>query len=234
MALLNQTQQQYYQGNDFGNYQFISLAEVINQFMVAYVGEEKLINKARKVDVQFHAMRGLQELSFDTFKSTKAYEIVVPSNLQMILPHDYVNYVKLSWSDAGGIEHVLYPAIKTSNPLSIDQEADGDYIFQTDEELVDNGDYSVDLSNSKWQKSTVTKQTTLTGPFTGGASANQATGGPVTRDDEIFIDNGQLAIRTENFLYRGLTNSNVASRCYAVWQEIDVSNFNVLDIKLKM
>ena len=48
MALLNQTQQQYYQGNDFGNYQFISLAEVINQFMVAYVGEEKLINKARQ------------------------------------------------------------------------------------------------------------------------------------------------------------------------------------------
>jgi hypothetical protein len=230
MALLNQTQQQYYQGNDFGNYQFISLAEVINQFMVAYVGEEKLINKARKVDVQFHAMRGLQELSFDTFKSTKAYEIVVPSNLQMILPHDYVNYVKLSWSDAGGIEHVLYPAIKTSNPLSIDQEADGDYIFQTDEELVDNGDYSVDLSNSKWQKSTITKQKTKVGPFTGGANANQATGGPVTRDDEIFIDNGQLAIRTENFLYRGFANSNVASRCYAVWQEIDVSNFNVLDI----
>ena len=86
MALLNQTQQQYYQGNDFGNYQFISLAEVINQFMVAYVGEEKLINKARNVDVQFHAMRGLQELSFDTFKSTQFLKVKrttvykIPSN----------------------------------------------------------------------------------------------------------------------------------------------------------
>ena len=59
MGILRQTQQQYYQGTDQGNYQFITLEEVINQFMVAYVGEEKLINKARKTDVQFHAMRGL-------------------------------------------------------------------------------------------------------------------------------------------------------------------------------
>ena len=43
MALLNQTQQQYYQGNDFGNYQFMSLAEVINQFMIVYSPVFKLL-----------------------------------------------------------------------------------------------------------------------------------------------------------------------------------------------
>ena len=153
MALLDGTTgNAYYNSSDLGNYQFTSLQDVINQFILSYVGEERVISKVKRPEVVFHAQRGLQELSFDTFKSTKAYEIVVPSNLQMILPHDYVNYVKLSWSDAGGIEHVLYPAIKTSNPLSIDQEADGDYIFQTDEELVENGDYSVDLSNSNGKK----------------------------------------------------------------------------------
>ena len=39
----------------------------------------------------------------------------------MPLPQDYVNYVKLSWSDGAGIEHVLYPAAKTSNPSNISQ-----------------------------------------------------------------------------------------------------------------
>ena len=34
----------------------------------------------------------------------------------MMLPEDYVNYVKLTSSDSAGIEHILYPAIKTSNP----------------------------------------------------------------------------------------------------------------------
>ena len=130
MALLNQTQQQYYQGSDFGNYQFIPLSEVINQFMVVYVGEEKIINKARKVDVQFHAMRAMQELSFDTFKSIKSQEITVPSTLSAVLPHDYVNYVKLSWTDSGGVMHVIYPTKYTKNPEPILQNDNGEYKLQ--------------------------------------------------------------------------------------------------------
>ena len=51
----------------------------------------------------------------------------------MLLPQDYVNYVKLSWSDSAGIEHVLYPAIKTSNPKNIKQNADGTYNLNSDE-----------------------------------------------------------------------------------------------------
>tara|TARA_B100001939_G_C16893735_1_gene596616 strand:+ start:37 stop:906 length:870 start_codon:yes stop_codon:yes gene_type:complete len=134
MGLLdNQTQASYQGGSSLGGYQFTSLDSIINQFLVAYVGEEKLISKAKRSDVAFHAQRALQELSFDTFKSTKAQEISVPSTLQMLLPQDYVNYVKISWSDAAGIEHVLYPAIKTSNPKNIKQNADGTYDLNADE-----------------------------------------------------------------------------------------------------
>ena len=42
MGLINQTQA-YYDGKDFGNYQFASLNDIINQFMVVYVGEDKII-----------------------------------------------------------------------------------------------------------------------------------------------------------------------------------------------
>ena len=56
MGLLDdQTHQQYYQGNDFGNYQFVSLEDIINQFMVVYVGDQKIISKASRIDVAFHA-----------------------------------------------------------------------------------------------------------------------------------------------------------------------------------
>ena len=54
MGLLDNTLQQYYQGNDLGNYQFTSLDDIINQFMVVYVGEEKIISKASRIDVAFH------------------------------------------------------------------------------------------------------------------------------------------------------------------------------------
>jgi hypothetical protein len=116
MGLLDQTQQDYYQGNDHGNYQFTSLDDVINQFIVAYVGEDKIISKVKRVDVAFHAQRALAELSFDTLKSCKAQEIVVPASLQLALPQDYVNYTKVSWVDSAGIKHIIYPTSSTSNP----------------------------------------------------------------------------------------------------------------------
>ena len=130
MGLLSGTDQSYYEGSDYGNYQFTSLQDIISQFMTAYVGQEKIISKASRVDVAFHAQRALAEMSFDTFKSTKAQEIKVPNTLKMILPRDYVNYVKLTYADSAGIEHIIYPAIKTSNPTSISQDdTTGSYNF---------------------------------------------------------------------------------------------------------
>tara|TARA_R110002020_G_scaffold137611_1_gene306955 strand:- start:5772 stop:7148 length:1377 start_codon:yes stop_codon:yes gene_type:complete len=120
-----QTPSQYYESETgLGNYQFTSLENVINQFMVAYVGEDKIISKVKKSDVAFHAQRAMQELSFDTFKSCKSKEITLPASLQMALPQDYVNYTKLAWSDASGVEHIIYPISKTSNPNFIPYQDD--------------------------------------------------------------------------------------------------------------
>ena len=130
MGLLNTTEGSYYQTETaFGNYQFVSLNNIVDQFMIVYVGEDKLISKASRTDVAFHAQRGLAEMSFDTFKSIKGIEIVVPATLSMILPQDYVNYTKVSWVDSAGIKHLLYPINKTSNPRSMSQDADGEYII---------------------------------------------------------------------------------------------------------
>mgnify|MGYP003116479790 FL=1 len=117
MALLNQNSYQYYNSNDYGNYQFVSLKDIINQFLIAYVGENKLISKANRIEVNFHAQRALAELSFDTFKSLKSLEIEVDSTLTEPLPQDYVNYTKISCVDNAGIKKPLYPTLSnTSNP----------------------------------------------------------------------------------------------------------------------
>jgi len=126
----NAPQQSYNDVDTQGNYQFTSLDNIISQFIVAYVGEDKIISKVKRVDVAFHAQRALQELSFDTLKSVKAQEITLPPSLQMMLPHDYVNYTKVSWVDSAGIKHLLYPTSKTSNPPSIAQNiTDGSYSY---------------------------------------------------------------------------------------------------------
>jgi hypothetical protein len=147
MALLNnQTSSQYYSNTSlYGEYQFVSLRDIINQFMFVYVGEDKIISKASKMDVAFHAQRGLAEMSFDTFKSTKALEITVPATLQMTLPQDYVGYVKVSWVDGTGIKHIIYPASKTSNPTKPTQADDGSYTFDGTD-----GSMLTDTESTSW------------------------------------------------------------------------------------
>jgi len=138
MALINQSARSYYESRDgvqntgdefYGSYQFTSLENIINQFIIAYVGEDKLIPRIKKGDVAFHAQRALQELSFDTLKSCKSLEFEVPPSLSMPLPQDYVNYIKLSWN-SDGIKRVLYPTSKTSNPLAFQQNTDGTFKFE--------------------------------------------------------------------------------------------------------
>jgi hypothetical protein len=141
MGLLDITQKAYHDGTDKGNYQFVSLDDIISSFMVVYVGENKILTKVSRTDVQFHGMRAIQELSYDVLRSHKAYEIEVPSTLVMYLPQDYVNYTKIVRVDSNGVEKPLYPTGKTSNPFPIVQNSGGEYQFRSDgsDELDESG-----------------------------------------------------------------------------------------------
>ena len=139
MGLINETAKNYYDTSNlknYGQYQFVSLDRIIDQFIIAYVGEDNIIPKVKRTTVQFHAMRALQELSFDTLKSIKSIEVEVPPTLSLPLPQDYVNYVKFAWSDSAGIEHRIYPTGKTSNPFPIKQNSDGTYDFDIDNDNI--------------------------------------------------------------------------------------------------
>ena len=96
--------------DNYGSYQYVKLNEVIDNFLVAYVGAGKLIPSVKRTDVMFHAKRALQEFSYDTLKSIKSAELSIPVGLTLVLPQDYVNYVKCSWVDELGVLRPLYPA----------------------------------------------------------------------------------------------------------------------------
>ena len=133
---------------EHGNYQYVNLKDIMNNFMISYVGQDKIITKVPRTLISFHAQRGLQEMSYDIFRSEKSQEIEVPSTLQMILPHDYVNYIKVTWTEGDtGIEHIIYPARKTSNPRAPLQDSDYNYMFDED-----NGEILYANESSTWSK----------------------------------------------------------------------------------
>ena len=129
-----------------GNYQHITLADVVNNFMVSYVGEDKIIAKVKRSNVLFFAQRAIQELTYDTLESEKSQEIEIPDSLQMKLPHDYVNYIKMTWVDNSGVEHTILPAQKTSNPTALLQDNNFDYVFDN------NGNLLTAEESETWKK----------------------------------------------------------------------------------
>ena len=96
--------------DNYGNYEYTRLTDVIDNFLIAYVGAGKLIPSVNRTDVIFHAKRGLQEFSYDTLKSVRSQELTVPLTLTLTIPQDYVNYVRFSWIDQMGVQHTIYPA----------------------------------------------------------------------------------------------------------------------------
>ena len=126
-----------------GNYRYISLTDIVANFMVSYVGKDKIIPRIKRTDVLFHAKRGIQEFSYDITKIEKIQEIEVPDSLSMPMPQDYVDYAQISRIDSLGVEHHLYPARLTSIPS---EQADMDNVTAT---FVDDSLDDIDSLNAK-------------------------------------------------------------------------------------
>jgi|14_taG_2_1085336.scaffolds.fasta_scaffold00150_6 hypothetical protein len=129
----------------FGGYQYTSIKDVVDNFMIAYVGDGKLIDHVAKSDVVFHAKRGIQEFSYDILKTVKSQEIELSPSLSMPMPQDYVNYVKVCYIDGSGVRRIIYPTRLTTNPTSpIVQDDNHKYIFDSQGSVVEGSSITED------------------------------------------------------------------------------------------
>ena len=81
---------------NFGSYQFISLSDIVKNFLLMYQGNHEMVNNVNRFKILFFAKRGIQELNYDALNEIKALELTVYDDLKFVLPSDYVNWVKLS------------------------------------------------------------------------------------------------------------------------------------------
>jgi hypothetical protein len=97
------TQEKYYENNgvaprdsNWGSYQYVSLQDIVNNFLLMYSGNHSLVNNEERYKILFHAKRAIQELNYDAFKQIKVLELTVDDTLKYILPSDYVNWVRVN------------------------------------------------------------------------------------------------------------------------------------------
>jgi hypothetical protein len=136
--------------NNYGSYEYIKLNDIVNNFLVAYTGIGKLIPLVKRTDVIFHAKRGLQEFSYDTLNSIKTLELDLPPSNSVVIPQDYVNYVRMSFVDSMGVLHPIYPANNlTTDPTSVPlQQKDGNFI---QDKYGENTEAAQSTTRTRWE-----------------------------------------------------------------------------------
>jgi hypothetical protein len=89
-----------------GNYQYVTLNELINDYMMSRDADDFTSNVPR-YKVLYQAKRGLRELYYDVLKEIRAIELELSPMLSIVLPPDFVNYVRISWVGEDGQLHPL-------------------------------------------------------------------------------------------------------------------------------
>lgn len=120
-----------YQG--LGYYSRTSVEDIVNNFIIAYVGEEKVLTKVPRYEVEFWAQRGVQEFSYDVLHQDKSIEIELGSALQFPLPQDYVSYTKITITTTDGQQKALLPARNVSNPTAPLQDDNSNFLYDSED-----------------------------------------------------------------------------------------------------
>lgn len=114
-----------------GSYQYVPLQDVVQNYMTIYVGDDQAVDNVPRFRVSFFAKRCIQELNYHATRSFKVLEEDVDSDLKIIMPHDYVDYIRISLYKNG----TLFPLQENRKPLSATK-----YLVNNNNDLVFDGD----------------------------------------------------------------------------------------------
>lgn len=85
----------------WGQYQYVTLKDTINNYM-AFREDDDFTSSSNRTKILYHARRGFRELYHDVVREVKAISLELSPTLNVILPPDFVNYVRISWVDEHG------------------------------------------------------------------------------------------------------------------------------------
>jgi len=146
------SQYQYYENNgvnptdtNWGSYQYVSLQDVVNNFLLMYSGNDSLVNNEERYKILFHAKRAIQELNYDAFKEIKVLQLTVPESLIYILPSDYVNWVRISLYKDGWLRP-LTENIQTISSNAYLQDNTGMILFDQNGGILQPQNSEIDLN----------------------------------------------------------------------------------------
>lgn len=149
------SQYEYYTDEaNWGSYQYVSLYDIVNSFMLMYAGNHSLVNNEERYKVIFHAKRAIQELNYDAFKEIKVLELDVCEKLRFVLPSDYVNWVRISLYKDGWLRP-LSENIQTLSSKAYLQDHNCNILFDQDGNILEPEYSTIDWDRIKGTKKSI-------------------------------------------------------------------------------
>lgn len=115
---------------------FISLNDIINNFIISYTGPGKLIPDSKRTEVVFHARRSLQEFSYETLKGQFLLHEPFSPSVPYDLPKDLVAIVSVKVDGQTFTESSVNPPPEkeyfidySNNQIILNQEDEGQSDF---------------------------------------------------------------------------------------------------------
>lgn len=128
------TQEEYYNDESkHGGYVYVTLEEMVNNFMSNFTGDSEILGKVKRSKVIYYMKQGIKNFNFNALKEVKAVELSLNDTLDVILPMDYVNYVRISYVNQETGELMLLSA-NNSSPQAVSylQDHTGEVLFDDD------------------------------------------------------------------------------------------------------
>lgn len=155
------SQYQYYENGgvnpenkNWGSYQYVSLYDIVNNFLLMYSGNRSLVNNEERYKILFHAKRAIQELNYDAFKEIKMLELTVDDGLRYVLPSDYVNWVRVNLYKDGYLRP-LTENIQILSSLAYLQDQTGRILFDQDGNALSPEFSEIELDRLRGTKKTI-------------------------------------------------------------------------------
>jgi len=146
--------QEYYENEEnHGSYSYVTLEEMVLNFIANYTGDGFLIVNPSRSRVIYQFKQGIKKFSLNALREVKARELELGDTLDIILPPDYFNWVRISYvnPDSGDLM-VLSENTKAPMATAYLQDHNADILFDDNGFILEGSTYFSELNDAVKQK----------------------------------------------------------------------------------
>jgi len=146
--------QEYYENEEnHGSYSYVTLEEMVFNFIANYTGDGFLIVNPSRSRVVYQFKQGIKKFSMNALREVKAVELELGDTLDIILPPDYINYTRISYvnPDSGDLM-VLSENTKAPRATAPLQDNNADILFDNNGLALEGSTYFSELNDAVKEK----------------------------------------------------------------------------------